>query len=278
MDQYKCLICDKLFTQKQSLDKHIINKVCTGKKYDSEENDIKKYKCKKCNKGFSIQSSRYRHENNSCKIVNNVKNDDLIAKILILEKENTRLNTEHEKLKNEFLLFKNEFLLLKNNISKIKTTNNIYNGNITNGNVINNINLVCYGKEDISKIDKTEFLEAVKCGYNSTLKLTETLHFNPKYPEYHNIYITNIKDKYAMMFCDSEWKLITKNDLIDKIYDDKKTIIEENIDDIIESISIYRKNALLRWLNTDDNDSKISKIKNEIKLLMYNKRSMIIKK
>lgn len=35
--------------------------------------------------------------------------------------------------------------------------------------------------------------------FNSTLKLTDTIHFNPKHPEYHNIYIPSMKDKYAMV-------------------------------------------------------------------------------
>jgi len=111
-------------------------------------------------------------------------------------------------------------------------------------------------------------------GYNSTISLTEAIHFNPKYPEFHNIYITNMKDKYAMMYDGKNWNLTIKDDLINKIYDDKKNYIEENLDDFLDSLSISRKKALTRWLETSDDDEIIIKIKNEIKLLLYNKRGI----
>jgi hypothetical protein len=143
-----------------------------------------------------------------------------------------------------------------------------------NNNVVNNVTLVGYGNEDISKIDKQDMLKVLRNGYNSTIKLTETLHFNPKYPEYHNIYISNIKDKYAMMYDGNIWTLTMKEELINKIYDDKKNYIEENLEDFVDSLSTSRKNALARWLETDDDDRKISEIKNNIKLLLYNMKQI----
>jgi hypothetical protein len=72
-------------------------------------------------------------------------------------------------------------------------------------------------------------LKILQTGYNSTVKLTEAVHFNPNFPEYHNVYISNMKDKYAMMHDGTQWTLITKEDLISKIYEDKKSYIEENL-------------------------------------------------
>jgi hypothetical protein len=37
-----------------------------------------------------------------------------------------------------------------------------------------------------------------------------------------------------------------------------------------------RRRALERWLVTDDNDKKITRVKDEIKLLLYNKRNIAI--
>jgi hypothetical protein len=161
-------------------------------------------------------------------------------------------------------------------IFKTKHINNVTN-NINNG-IVAHINLVGYGKEDLTKIDKKDLIKAIQSGYNSTIKLTETLHFNPNHPEYHNVYITNMKDKYAMMFDGKDWNLTMKDELINKIYDDKKTYIEENIDEFIDSLSVSRKKALDRWLETNDDDDSISKVKNEIILLLYNKRNIILDK
>jgi gas vesicle protein len=84
-----------------------------------------------------------------------------------------------------------------------------------------------------------------------------------------------MKDKYAMAYDGKEWNLTIKEDIINKIYDDEKNYIEENLDDFVKSLSSSRKNALDRWLETNDEDEKITKIKNEIKLLLYNKRNLV---
>ena len=81
-----------------------------------------------------------------------------------------------------------------------------------------------------------------------------------------------------MMFDGKDWTLTTKEDLISKIYDDKKNYIEENMDEFIDSLTASRKNALDRWLATDDEDEKITQIKNEIKILLYNKRNVVLEK
>ena len=165
--------------------------------------------------------------------------------------------------------------VMKNFDNKSTTLNS--NNRITNINngIVNNIILVGYGNEDLKKLSKTDILKILQSGYCSTIKLTEAVHFNPKHPEYHNIFISNMKDKYAMMFDGKNWTLTTKEDLINKIYEDKKNYIEENLDEFVESLTVSRKNALKRWLETDDDDPKIKEIKENIKLLLYNSRKIV---
>jgi hypothetical protein len=208
--------------------------------------------------------------NHTCKIK---KSEDLnrgqiYERLLALERKSEGIEKENEQLKKKVVTLEQK----SPKVTKIthNTTKNINNG------IVAHINLIGYGKEDLSKIDKKDILKAMQSGYDSTIKLTETLHFNPKHPEYHNVYITNVKDKYAMMFDGKNWNLTMKDDLINKIYDDKKNYIEENLDEFIDSLTISRKKALERWLSTDDADDRIAKIKNEIKLLLYNKRNLIL--
>ena len=134
--------------------------------------------------------------------------------------------------------------------------------------------LIGYGKEDISKIDKNELLKGIKTGFYSTLNLTDTIHFNPKYPEYHNVYISSMKNKYAMMYDGTDWTLVMKDELIDKLYDEKKNYIEENLDDFLDSLSKSQRNALDRWMDMDEDHVKIKEIKAKINLLLYNKRNV----
>lgn len=66
-----------------------------------------------------------------------------------------------------------------------------------------------------------------------------------------------------MMYDGENWGLTMKEELIDKIYDDKKNYIEENLEKFLDSLTVSQKNALNRWLNTDDGDKKIKSIKTE---------------
>jgi len=274
----RCEKCNREFDTKSHLTYHVDKNACK----------IIKYNCKYCNKGFTSKTSMYRHLRITCKVKIDDDNEkkDIYDKLIKLEEEN-RILTEKTVILNKKIIsdekrrikdsekLKNKIIELEQTIPR--TTNNINNGNIHNGDMNNiNIILVGYGKEDISKIDKIDVIRALQNGFKSSVKLTEAMHFNPKYPENHNVYISNMKDKYAMMFDGKKWELTMKEDLINKIYDDKKNYIEENLDDFVKSLSISRKKALIRWLELDDDDINIIKIKEEIKLLLYNKREIVI--
>jgi hypothetical protein len=233
----------------------------------------------------------YRHMRTACSVkkINDNEKEQIYERLKQLEEDNKQLTKlvadNNKKLKeNDEKLKKNNEQLKKAMVTIQKNSKNVtrishdtHNNNINNG-IVAHINLIGYGNEDMSKIDKKEIIKAMQQGFKSTIKLTEALHFNPKYPEYHNVYISNMKDKYAMMFDGKDWNLTMKDELINKIYDDKKNYIEENLDDFVDSLTEPRKKALDRWLETDDEDEKISKIKNEIKLLLYNKRNFIVDK
>jgi len=270
MPIFVCEYCKKEVSSKQNYDNHIKKNICI----------MGEYECKYCNRKFTTRSSMYRHVNHICKVKQDEDNKrvEIFERLIILEEKNKQLeksNKEIDKLKRDNIQLKKVVDKLKKGTTIKKTINNTTT-HINNG-TINNIILVGYGKEDLKKLNKDDLLKILQNGYNSTIKLTEAVHFNPKYPEYHNVYISNIKDKYAMMFDGKNWTLTMKEDLINKIYEDKKNYIEENLDDFLDSLSTTRKRALERWLDTDDDDDRIKEIKEQIKLLLYNNRNLPMK-
>ena len=107
--------------------------------------------------------------------------------------------------------------------------------------------------------------------------IIKMLHFNPKYPENHNIYISNLKNSYIMVYNGDEWDTLNRDDVIDDIIDDKESLIEnrivnwENNQEKYKTIVCKFKN----YLEKKDNDIVLNKIKNEIKLLLYNNKKLV---
>ena len=89
-----------------------------------------------------------------------------------------------------------------------------------------------------------------------------------------NIYLSNIKGKYVMIYKDNIWQISDKKRQIDDLYDNNEMLLEnwydeykEKYPDIILSFKRYLKNR--------DEDVVLNRIKEEILLMLYNKRKMI---
>ncbi len=310
MKEYKCDICNKVFKYKNDYTRHINkknpckirtqNEPIKSQNEPSEKDtvfakneqlnmldiDNNKNQCKYCNKLFSSNSHYNRHMNNNCKKRKEIEKEKenifqrLLGELEEMRKMNDKIVKSNEEIKkaNDEIKEKNRKLeceLKKITNKKIKNINKTQNNIINNGNIIsgNTFMLIGYGKEDMTKIDKNDIIRSLK-GFNTPLKLTEAVHFNSKYPEYHNVYISNMKDKYAMIYEGKQWSLITKTELIDKLYDDKKSYIEDNFEEFCEKLTHSQRRAMDRWLNIDDEDPKVKAIKEDIKLLLYNKRDI----
>lgn len=263
---HKCPNCDRIFKRKCHIDRHIQKNAC--KEYN--------YTCRICQKKFASQSGMYRHMRETCKVKkeNNKDKLDLLNRMSKLDMENSKLKKEMAKMKR---------MMKKNNGAQtINNNNNTINDTTINGNVTNNIMLVGYGRENIKDLDEKELLKVLASGYDSPIKLTEAIHFNPKHPEYQNIYITNAKGKYATKYDGESWKLTNKNNLIEDLYDTKKECIEENLSKFDAKLTTSSKNAIRRWLKSDEeqqdpsNAKKIKRIKDDLHLLLYNKRNIPI--
>ena len=265
--QYKCVTCEKIFNHKGHYENHLNRKNKCNKK--TPDNNF--MECIYCDKSFSTHSNMVRHIKSSCKTFKNAQNEkeNIYNKLLKLEEENKELKKNMKKLLKK--------VDNKSEIQKKITNNNNNNKNcsINNGIINNNITIVAYGKEDISDIYIKQILAAVSRGYQTPVQLTKTLHFNPKHPEFHNIYIPSMKDSYAMVYDGEHWKLVQKTGLIDNIYEDKKEYVEENLEEFSKSLSISKLKALKRWLESDEDDDKcIQKIKKDIELLLYNSKKI----
>jgi len=233
MPIYKCNKCLKDFKQKSHYDKHINNKKypciqhfenenlieselnsgSTNKrvKFEKENEEIK---CSYCNKIFKRSFCLNRHLDGRC--IEKKQSDEIyrLKEMMSILLQNEQVKNETlKKAMDEIEQIKKENENLKNNYPENK---NINNGNINNGTItntssnINNgiigngntINIVQFGKEDLSKLDVVKMMDIYlkSTGGNILSNILKYINFNPDYPENFNIMISDLAREIVKIY------------------------------------------------------------------------------
>lgn len=212
--------------------------------------------CMHCRKVFSTQNNMYRHAKHTCPIKKEKEKKEQKQDIKILEKQMERIKRKNAKITKENKNLKKQNKEIKPN--KGATT----------------IRVVEYGKEDISKISDDEIQEAFEAGDQSIRTMIEIIHFNEKYPEFSNVYINDHKNKYANVFRNKQFAIVPKKDIINKIYDKYRKFIEDNVDRFDDKLNQDQFDDIHAFIDMNTNDKQIKTIKDEIEMLLYNKRNI----
>ena len=226
--------------------------------------DITPFQCKYCQKYFKFKQSMYKHIKYTCK-----KNDDEDFKEL------ARLLNEQ----------KNEVRNMQKQIDKLTQKlqiQNVNNGMVNNGTVNNNtinmnmeIKLLNHADTDYSHLTPKDYIMCInECNY-CVKTLIEKLHFNQDKPENMNIYISNIKGNYMMIYKDNEWQICKRKEKIDDLYEYNEIILENWYDEYKEKYPHIIKSFQRYLYNKDENDM-LNKVKDEILMMLYNKRREIV--
>ena len=239
-----CDKCSKMYNSLLSYNNHIRLNRCNVKSNEMV--------CKYCDKCFKSKQWRQKHEV-KCKITR----DNQITKL-------------NEKIKELEILVKS---------SKTSTTNNI--DIVNNNNTQINYFINNYGNEDISHITKMEFLKIFKMRKLSIPKFIEMVHFNKDVPQNHNVYISNYKDNYALIFSDNKWKIIDKNEILRNLIFKSRDLLETEFDEFkaseLKNKMDERSMELFQeYLNNVEEDNIMNVLKEQIKLLLYNEKDMVI--
>ena len=216
---FECTRCQKMFDNKTHYNKHLVRKIpCkkliniildhdVNKKLEESirfqmfpkgiqmetfgnTNDYK-HKCLICNKIYQNRSGLFKHKKQKhpnyetdIKNINHIQNEKseiekfkelFMIQINKLEYKNRELDNKNKELE----------LLVKTSKPKNNTTNNINttNSNNTNNGIINNIQIVQFGKESSELLTKEEISKILyDRGIDGLLASIEVLHFNNRLP------------------------------------------------------------------------------------------------
>ena len=225
-----------------------------------EERSI--FVCKYCDQDFSCKQSMYRHIKYRC-----TKNKDEDLKELV-----RLMNLKLEQKDKEIDLYSKQLETQSRQIDKLVNKLEIH-GSFNTTNIQNNIQLLSFKDTDLSHLTDKDYAGCIKKVNFCVKNLIERIHFNPSKPENMNIYISNLKDKYLMVYESGNWNIKTKKEL-DYLYEQKEMMLEEWIRDQDKYPELKEK--FIQYVHNKDNDETLNMIKDEIKLMMYNKRTLML--
>lgn len=88
-----------------------------------------------------------------------------------------------------------------------------------------------------------------------------------------NVYISNMRDKYAMFYEGNKWTLKNKTDTIDKLYTDKENMLEEWVNDKDEpEMRRFFDKYMTKMKETDT----MNDIDEQLKIMLYNKKELLL--
>ena len=270
-------ILSKTNLQKEYIKYNIIDKIQMNPKESISEskngflnpNESKRiHFCKFCEKNYSTSSNLSKHLK-KCK--DKKKTDE--ANFHMQELVNV-LNEQKERL-NKYDL---ELEEKNKQINELIKKAGINNSTITQ-NIQNNIKLLAYDKTDISDLTEKDFIRCFNHNNMCVPHLVKRIHFNPKKPENHNVFISNLKSGHIMLYDGKQWNTFNRDEIVDDIFDDKHDILEQKIEEWVnigkDYPIIYHK--FKRYLEKINNDVVLKKVKNEMKFVLYNNRNIVKK-
>jgi hypothetical protein len=235
--------------------------------------------CNYCNKIFSKKANAVKHMKYNCQVIKqqnkeNKEENEINERLKLLELENDKMKKEIMELKN----INNNQPIINKKKSVIGDNNTINNTNNINNTTNNNIIIVACGKEDMSKINKKDILKALNTGFMSPVSLIEKTHFNDEHPEYHNIFIPDLKNAHAQVHDGTRWVKKNTNDVIDELYDKNIAYIGYALDnekEMIDKLKQSKRNALNELILIDadhDEFGVIKRRKTDMRYLLHNKK------
>lgn len=272
-DKYVCESCAKEFNHKKDLQYHKINKICT-KRLDS------KFKCPKCNKHFARKQSLDRHLKTVCNTeinsTTNSKLDAILSELQTMRSENNELKTKIALLENANANFNTTPIT---NATVNNANSALINGTVNGNVVVNNVKLVAFGAEDMSRLTLEEIYYIIeKQGFNSIIELTKKINFNPKFPEYHNVYLPNIKNKYMEVYDGRAWNLLDLEQFLNAQLQTRKSFLEnlENRNKYAYKCLTPESKKFIKKLYDAIDDNTEKEIKRDLILTCYNNRNYAI--
>lgn len=178
-------------------------------KVQNKDNKNRKYQCPYCYQFYTRKNNMIVHIKKYCKSI-----------------------------PNETVINKDELDNIKKSLEEIKSKPNVVNYN--NNLQINNIQLNKYGDENQVKISEEVLKKVIRNPMKGIPDLIGMHHFNPEYPENHNVRYCG-KKFYVDVYNGNFWEAKDKGEVIHNMIVSKKDIADDYFDESVEQNKLEEK-------------------------------------
>ena len=200
------------------------------KQENSDKDTVEKkiFVCPTCSQTFTRIDNLKRHFKQICNKVVEEKqtNESLLDEYNKLKKENEELRVQTQKA-----------AIIIHHTKNIGT--NFENANIQQNNFQqNNIQLKAFGKENLAPVNNEALLGIIRNPEIGIPKLIKLLHFNPEYPENHNIISKGKRGDLVTVFDGQKWHSKSRKDTIQNLIASKKDLADDYFEELGDNESI----------------------------------------
>ena len=156
----------------------------------------------------------------------------------------------------------------------INTNNNSNTNNVNQQIQNNNIKLVAFGEEDMSYITEGICKRILHKGFRSVPVFVKYSHFHPNKPEHHNVYISNMRDSHASIYDGTQWKLMNRVDVINRLFHDQKYYLVEKFEELFKQLDPITIKKFQRFIDSEDDDEVTNGLKRDLRCMLYNYRDV----
>ena len=234
------------------------------------------FNCDYCGKNLSSYKSLWRHlksckekikteeANTSIKELVDILNKQIEEQKIFIEEQKKEIEKKELEKNKEIEKRDREIEKRNKQIDELIKKTGINNSNNITTNIQNNIKLLAYKDTDISKITDTDLIKCINHNNMCIPQLIKMIHLDPQKPENHNIYISNLKNGYIMLYDGKKWNTLNRDDTIINLIDEKQNIIEEKIEDWVTKGKEYPElmKKFKRYLDKKENNEVLNKRRN----------------
>ena len=271
MKEYKCELCNAIFYRKDNLTQHL-NKL-------RKCNIVTDFSCKWCNKSLTSNFSLSRHVT-TCKVKENheqlemqmqAMDSEMAEKVRLLELKIIELKEMVDNGINPIASTQSGGINGNQNHTN-HSLNNTTNTNSNNTNVTN-ITINKYGYETLTHISPKKMTAIFRKCYESIPAFIMLKHFDKSAPQNRNVYIADLKSKYALTYDGNRWNITDRNDLLDEMYNENLYYLEGKYEENYEDLDDTTATKFRTFLDSKDDDSTVKMVKDNIRKMLYNERN-----